>query len=408
MLLKPREARDTDSSGRLIGGPLYPGGVSEAVTPSDLRSRGGLKWTGYDEGVLAAWVAEMDYGLAPAIKTALHDAVDRGDTAYFYPEVTELAADAATGFWRDTFGWEVDPDMVFPVPDVVEGIRRAILHLTRPGSGVILHTPVYFPFFSMVQRSGRDLIEVPSLLTGEGVYRLDLAGIERALEEGAGSIVLCNPWNPTGKSFAIDELEEVIDLARKHDARVISDEIHAPLTYRGVRHTIAATLAPETVVTVTSASKAWNLPGLKCGQIVMANEADADVWRDYFTPDKVGVGTFGLIANAAAYSGGRDWFSDVMGQLHENRELLGELLAEHLPLVGYTRPDATYLAWLDFSEYDLDDPAAHLLDTAGVALTGGGPFGAGGIGHARLNFATHPHILTEIIERIAAALNRSV
>lgn len=394
---------------RLLGESIasYPDLVSKAVTPTELRGRGGLKWTGHEEGVLAAWVAEMDYGLAPAIKGALHDAVERGDTAYFYPALTEETARAATSYWSDTFGWDMDPNAVFPAPDVVEGIRRAIVHLARPGSGVILHTPVYFPFFAMVERSGRELVEIPSPRANDGAYRLDLARIDLAFEEGAGSIVLCNPWNPTGKAFSRDELEEIIDLARKHDARVISDEIHAPISYSDSSHTVAASIAPETVVTVTSASKAWNLPGLKCAQVVLTNEADAEFWQEHYTPDKVGVGTFGLIANAAAYSGGREWFADVVGRLEQNRELLGELISERLPRVGYRRPDATYLAWLDFSDYGLDDPALFCLEEAEVALTGGGPFGEGGVGHARLNFATHPHILTEIIERIASALNRS-
>lgn len=383
----------------------YPDHMSKAVTPEELRSQGGLKWTGHEEGVLAAWVAEMDYGLAPAIKEALHDAVERGDTAYFYPAVTEDAARAAASYWSDVFAWDVETDAVFPAPDVVEGIRRAIVHLTRPGSGVILHTPVYFPFFAMVERSGRELVEIPSLQEDDGAYRLDLAGIDRAFEEGAGSIVLCNPWNPTGKAFSREELTEIIDLARKHGARVISDEIHAPISYRDSTHIVAASIAPETVVTVTSASKAWNLPGLKCAQIVLTNGADAEFWQGHYTPDKVGVGTFGLIANAAAYSSSREWFADVLKRLEGNRDLLGELIAEHLPRVGYRRPDATYLAWLDFSHYGLDDPGLFCLEEAEVALTGGGPFGEGGSGHARLNFATHPHILTEIIERIAGALN---
>lgn len=156
-----------------------------------------------------------------------------------------------------------------------------------------------------------------------------------------------------------------------------------------------------------SASKAWNLPGLKCAQVVLTNEADAEFWQGNYTPDKVGVGTFGLIANAAAYSDSREWFADVMERLHHNRELLGDLISEHLPRVGHRRPDATYLARLDFADYRLDDPALFCLEEAEVALTGGGPFGEGGLGHARLNFATHPHILTEIIERIAEALKNS-
>jgi cysteine-S-conjugate beta-lyase len=375
-------------------------------TAGELRARGGLKWTFHPPDVLAAWVAEMDYGLAPAITQALYAAVDRGDTGYFHPGADTAAARAAATFWADRFGWEVEPERVMPVPDVVEGIRRAIIHLTRPGSPVVLHTPVYYPFFSMVERAGRSLAEVVCTPDLAGRYRLDLDAIRGALSEGAGSVVLCNPWNPTGRVFDEEELADLVDLVRSHSARLIADEVHAPLTRSGIRHTPAATIDPDTVVTVTSASKAWNVPGLKAAQVVLTRESDMEIWTDYFTPDKVGVGTFGLIANAAAYADGREWLDGVLDRLESNQRLVGDLLGRHLPEVGYSPSEGTYLAWLDFRRYGLDDPAAYLLEHARVALTGGGPFGAGGGGFARLNFATSPGIITEIVERIGSALER--
>lgn len=373
------------------------------MTPDDLRARGGLKWTYYDEDVLAAWVAEMDFGLAPEIAESLHEAVDRGDTAYFYPDAARDVALAATGYWSDRFDWVVEPERVFSAPDVVEGIRRAIVHLTTPGSPVVLHTPVYFPFFSMVERAGRTVIEAPATHEG-GRYRLNLDEIDRALADGAGSVVFCNPWNPVGRSFTEDEIGDLIDIVTAHGARLIVDEIHAPLVYEDVVHRVTAAYAPEAVVTVTSASKAWNLPGLKCAQIVLTNDEDVEHWTSYYTADKVGVGTFGLFANSAAYSHSRGWLDDVLDRLGQNRQLLGELLTAHAPEVGYEEPEGTYLAWLDFGSYGLDDPAAYLLEEAHVALTDGGPFGRGGSGHARLNFATEPHILAEMVERVGKAL----
>ncbi len=375
------------------------------ASPEALRALGGLKWTGYDADVLPAWVAEMDFGLAPPIAEALHAAIDRGNTGYHYPAAELEAATAATRFWSDRFGWDVDPSRVFPVPDVIEGIRRAIVHLTEPGSSVVLHTPVYFPFFSMVERAGRSIAEVPSARDDEGRYRLDLNGMEKALAAGAGSIVLCNPWNPTGRSLSELEIGEVLELARSRGARVITDEVHAPLTLAGATHTVAAPLDPETVVTVTSASKAWNLPGLKCAQVVLSNDDDRAVWEGYFTPEKVGVGTFGLIANTAAYEESRDWLDDVLLRLEANRRLLDEMIAE-LPDVGYAPPEATYLAWLHFGSLGMTDPAQFLMEEARVALTSGPPFGEGGQGHARLNFATSAPILTEIMDRIGEALTR--
>lgn len=374
------------------------------VTPADLRARGGLKWTFYPEDVLAAWVAEMDFGLAPAVADALHTAVERGDTGYHYPPLERSAAESACGFWNDRFGWKVGPERVFSAPDVVEGIRRAIVHLTPPGSRVVLHTPVYHPFFSMVERAGRDLIEVPCEPGDDGRYRLDLDGIARAFRDGAGSVVLCNPWNPTGRSFTPAEVEDLLDVAASHSARVIADEVHAPLTRRSTTHLVAASLDPETVVTVTSASKAWNIPGLKCAQVVLTNDKDVEIWSDYFTLDKVGVGGFGLVANAAAYADGREWLDEVVARLDSNQLLLDELMAGHLPAAGYSSPEGTYLAWIDFRPYGLEDPAAVLLEEARVAVNSGDPFGLGGVGHARLNFATPAPILTEIVERIAAAV----
>lgn len=347
----------------------------------------------------------MDYGLAPPVADALRQAVERGDTGYFYPGVERATAVAATSFWEDRFGWRVEAERVVPVPDVVEGIRRAITHLTRPGSPVVLPTPVYHPFFSMVERAGRELIEVPCRPDREGRYTLDLDGIDGALAAGAGSVVLCSPWNPTGTVFSSTELSDLAALARRHSARIIADEVHAPLLRRGISHTPVASLDPVTVVTVTSASKAWNVPGLKAAQVVLTADADLEKWVAYYSPDKVGVGTFGLVANAAAYADGGAWLDEVLGRLDDNQRLLGELLARHLPAVGYFPPAGTYLAWLDFRRHGLDDPAAHLLQRARVALTGGGPFGAGGVGHARLNFATHPGVLTEMVERMAAALS---
>lgn len=373
-------------------------------TPTELRRRGGLKWTFHAEDVLAAWVAEMDFGLAPPIAEALHAAIDRGDTGYHYPAAERQCAEAAVGFWRDRLSWGVDSDQVFFAPDVVEGIRRSIEHLTTPGSPVILHTPVYHPFFSMVERAGRTVVQVPSAPGEDGRYLLDFEGIAKAFGEGAGSIVLCNPWNPTGRSFTRDEIERVIDIARSHSGRVIADEVHATLTRSGQVHVVAQSADPDTVITVTSASKAWNIPGLKCAQVVLTREKDIGIWSERFFMGWIGVSVLGLVANTAAYASGSSWLDEVLVELDDNRRLLELLMNQLVPTVPYSPPDATYLAWLDFRGHGLEDPAVFLLERAKVALAGGSPFGIGGHGHARLNFATHPSILTEIIERIAGAL----
>lgn len=365
--------------------------------------RGGLKWTFYEDA-LPAWVAEMDFGLAPAISEALHGAVDAALTGYPYPDAEAAVAGAATAFWKRRFDWEVDPSWVFSAPDVIEGIRRAITHLTRPGSPVVLHSPVYFPFYGMVERAGRDIVEVTSQRDDNGRYTIDIDSVGRALHDGAGSIVVCNPWNPTGRVLSLDELADIVELARRHDARVIADEIHSAIVYSGYSHAPLATLDTERVITVTSASKAWNLPGLKCAQVVLTAGRDREKWDAFFTPEKVGVGTFGLIANEAAYASSVEWFDATLRRLEKNRDLLSSLIAELLPEVTYYPPEGTYLAWLDMSGYGLESPAEFFLRKAGVAMTAGGQFGTGAGSFARFNFATEEDLIVEMVERMSDAL----
>jgi cysteine-S-conjugate beta-lyase len=369
-----------------------------------LRHHGSLKWNFYDEDVLPAWVAEMDFGLAPAVTEALHDAVDRGITGYHFPDLEAAVAEAAVDYWAKRFDWKADPSWIFPAPDVIEGIRRCIMHLTRAGSPVVLHTPVYFPFFSMVERAGREIIEVPSPRDDSGRYFLDLAGIERGFKAGAGSIVVCNPWNPIGRVFTSAELEEVIRLAERYDARVIADEIHGPIVYEGAKHTPIGAIDTELTIGVTAASKAWNLPGLKCAQVILTSDEDRTFWEGYFTPDKVGVGTFGLVAGQAAYAGGRAWFDEVLSKLQSNRDLLTTLVAEHLPNAVLMPAEGTYLAWLNLSAYGLEDPGRFILEQARVAFTSGAPFRGDASQMVRVNFATEPEILVEMMERVGKTL----
>jgi cystathionine beta-lyase len=364
----------------------------------------GLKWSLFGPDVLPAWVAEMDFGLAPSIRDALMRAVEQGDTGYPYPAAGTAVAEAAARFWSDRFGWTVDPTRVFPVPDVIEGLMRAVVHLTRRGSPVIVHTPVYYPFFSMIERAGREMIQVRSRIDPDGIWRLDLAGIHGAFVGGAGSIVLCNPWNPVGRSLSEPEVREVIEMASSHGARVLADEVHSPMVYPGRRHVVAASVDPDTVVTVTAASKAWNIPGLKAAQVVLTNDADAEAWSGYFTMEKVGVGTLGLVAAAAAYGGGVAWLEEVLVRLESNRRLLGQLMADLLPRARMALPESTYMAWIDLGPYGREQPAQHLLEHARVALMEGSVFGPGGEGHVRFNFATDQAHVEEMVERMAAAL----
>lgn len=377
-------------------------------TADELRAAGGLKWTAFPDAI-GAFVAEMDFGLAPAVTAALHAGVDGGVTGYLPPALgADLAA--ATAEWhRDRYGWEVPAARIHPIADVLAALRAAILHFSAPGSAVIVPTPAYMPFLPLPAALGREVIQVPSIVEG-GRHRLDLDGIAAAFEAGAGLLVLCNPWNPVGRVLTREELLAVSEVVEAHGGRVFADEVHGPLVFPEARHLPYASVSPAAAahsVTGTAASKAWNLPGLKCAQLILTNEADEERWSEVGPWAGHGPSTLGVLASTAAYRDGRQWLDAVLERLDANRAVLGGLLGEHLPEVGYTMPEGTYIAWLDFRQLGLEEPPADfLLREAGVALTDGVACGEAGAGHARLIFATPRPILEELVHRMAAAVRR--
>jgi cysteine-S-conjugate beta-lyase len=365
----------------------------------DLRRRRSAKWSWYDDDVLPAWVAEMDFPLAPAIKEALALAVERDDAGYASPDAAGLGR-AFAGFAQRRLGWEVDAERVAPLNDVVSGLFEFVRVLTQPGDGIVINPPVYHPFFAVIEQTGRTVVEAP-LRDGR---ELDLDAIEAAFAGGARVLILCNPHNPTGAVLARDELERIAEIAAEHDAWVLADEIHSPLVLPGARHVAFTTVskaAAERGIVLTSASKAFNIAGLKCAVAVTASEAAAAKVAELPEIAKH-CGHFGVLASVAAFESADEWLDEVIGVLDANRQLLAELLAEHLPQVGYTLPAAGYLAWLDCRALGLgDDPAEALLGRGRVALTSGPQFGTGGDGFARLNYATSPELLAEAVKRMA-------
>jgi len=370
---------------------------------SELRRRRSAKWRTFPRDVLPLFVAEMDYDLAPPVAEVLHDAVRRGDTGYPLP-APELG-EAYAGFAGRRWGWAVDPAQVTAVADVGVGVVELLRVLARPGDAVAISPPVYPPFFEWVPETGNRILEVP-LTRDESGYRLDLAALEAAFATHPAAYVLCNPHNPVGRVHTADELAALVRLARLYQVAIISDEIHAPLVLPGATYTPMLTVpgAAEVAVAVVSASKAFNLAGLKCAAVVTAARRMAQaVERVLFAPDDR-VGHFGVLASIAAFTDGDPWLASLIATLDARRTQLGDLLSEHLPAIRWVPPQATYLSWLDCSALGTDDaPRDLFLDKARVALEPGTRFGAAGAGHVRLNFATSPEILTEAVTRMAAA-----
>ncbi|MGA8979597.1 MAG: aminotransferase class I/II-fold pyridoxal phosphate-dependent enzyme [Pedococcus sp.] len=368
-----------------------------------LRERRSVKWRLYGPQVLPLWVAEMDVVPAEPVQRAVVEAMRSGDTGYPW---ADDYAQALSSFATQRWGWTPDPASMHLVPDVMLGVVEVLKLLTDPGDAVVVNSPVYPPFFQFVGSLGRRVVEAPLSPAG----RLDPDAVDRACAEagrggGRAAYLVCNPQNPTGAVHTAAELTAVLEVANAHGVRVVADEIHAPLAHPGVTFTPVVSLpAGAQAVSVMSASKAFNLAGLKAAMAVAGVDARADLAR---IPEEVshGASHVGVIAHRAAYLEGGPWLDALLRGLEDNRRLLVTLLAEHLPEVGFREPEGTFLAWLDFTAYDLGpDPAAVLRERAQVALHPGPGFGTGGQGRARLNFGTSPEILHEAVRRIAAAV----
>ncbi|MEP6649193.1 MAG: aminotransferase class I/II-fold pyridoxal phosphate-dependent enzyme [Lapillicoccus sp.] len=377
----------------------------QVLTPDRLRARRTLKWGTQPDDVLAMWVAEMDYPTAPAISQALHRAVDAETFGYPLDASASGLADVLTAELAGRHGWPVDPADVFLVADVMRGVSLALETFSGPDDAVVITTPVYMPFFDVVALSGRPQVHVP-MTDVDGRPTFDLDGLDRALADGARTVLLCNPYNPLGRVFDRSELTGFAEVVERHGARVVADEIHAPLVFEGT-HIPYATLSPATAnhtLTLVSASKAWNLPGLKCAQVVTSNDADRTAWQRIPRWATVGVASLGIEASLAAYRDGEDWLQEVRALLIHHAQLVAEAV-DGMPGVRHRRNEGTYLAWLDCTELELDvDPADWFLDHARVALSPGRPFRAPARRFARLNFATTTSILEESMERMQKAI----
>ncbi len=372
-------------------------------TDDQARAALQLKW-GVPRSVIPAWVAEMDYALAPVIRDALADAVSRQVVGYpIFKPGGELGA-AYAGFAHRRFGHDIDPGQVIPVSDVTAGVRVAIDVLSEPGP-IVLPLPAYDPQLGLARVCGRQRVDVPLDPDAERAA-LDVAGIDSALRAGARTVLLTQPHNPTGRVYTRAELEALRDVVVRHRARVVSDEIHAPLVLPGARHVSYLSLpgTADHAVAVVAASKAFNIAGLRCAQVITNHRdtfrrlVDEPMARnDSWSP-------LGVIAAIAAYTHGDEWLDALIRRLDSQRSLLTTLLAEHLPKARMRPVEATYLAWLDLRGYERDDAAA-VAYAGGVRLSPGTGYQPDLSGHARLNFATSPQRLAEIVRRLGVAFS---
>ncbi len=379
------------------------------LSAETMRRRRGIKWHRYPEDVLPAWVADMDFPVAPAVQQAIRQVVDQMD--YGYPHRDPEHALEATFARRmaDRFGWAVEAERVQPLADLVQGIAACIVAFSQPGDGVVVQTPIYPPFLAAIELTGRRRVVNPLVDDGRR-FVVDAEGLARTVDAGTRLLLLCNPHNPTGRVLEREELEAVGRVAADRDLVVVSDEIHCDLVYPGRRHVPFASLDPELAartVTLNSATKGFNIAGLRCGVAYFGSKDLQERFRRALPPPLLGhVNSIGHDATVAAWEHGQPWLDEVMEQLRWNRDRVASWAAAQGG-VRHHPPEATYLAWLDLRALALPATAhSFCLEEARVGLNPGEDFGPGGEGCVRLNFATSPDILDRILERLSAALER--
>ncbi|WP_435747952.1 MalY/PatB family protein [Nocardioides sp. SYSU DS0663] len=375
------------------------------LTDREAREALVLKWGTVEDDVLPAWVAEMDYALAPPVAEALAAAVARGVTGYppFTLDGGPLGV-AYAGFAARHFGWQVEPEQVLPTVDVTAGVRLAIDVLSGPGP-VVLPLPAYAPQLALPEVCGRERWDLPVEPDADRVT-VDLDRLDRMFADGASTLLLTQPHNPTGHVHTRAELEGIRDVVARHGGRVVSDEIHAPLVLPGAEHVpyLALEGAAEHAVAVVAASKAFNTAGLRCAQVVSGDPATAARLAGVPMARNDSWSPLGEVAAVAAYEHGDAWLAALLERLDAQRTLLTDLLAEHLPEARMRPLEATYLAWLDLRAYGHADPAAVALERGRVRVAAGHDYHPGLPGHVRLNIATSPERLTEVVRRLARGL----
>lgn len=371
-------------------------------TDDQCRAAMPLKWGIDPPDVLPAWVAEMDYELAPPVTQALLRAVADGRTSYPGRTDPELAR-ALAGFAARQWDWQLDPSWVVPTGDVMAGLLLAVERVSGPGP-VVVPTPAYMPFLDVPALTGRERIDLP--LDPDAAHSgFDLDRLDGVLAAHPGAtLLLTQPHNPWGRVFTRPELEGIRDVVTRRGARVISDEIHAPLVLVG-RHLpyLAVEGTAGHTVTVIAASKAFNLAGLKCAQLVVPDPRARARLQDVPTLANHGNGALGAAGAIAAYTAADLWLAALVERIRAQRELFGTLLAEQLPQARVRPLEATFLAWVDARGYGPEDPARRALERGRVRVNAGPTFGPGGQGHVRVNLATSPDRLTEIVRRLALA-----
>jgi len=391
-----------------------PPTISFELSQSALQARRNAKWNQYDADVIPAFVADMDFAVAAPIQAAIERIVR--DRDYGYPlrngdKADRLVANAFAERMASRFGWELSADLVVPMADLVQGTYAPILAFSDPGDGVVLQVPNYPPFRDAIATTERQLLPLPMRDDGTR-YVFDMAELAKLVDKRTRVFILCNPQNPTGRVFARDELLVLGHFAIEHDLIVVSDEIHSDLTYPGHQHIPFASLGPDIAartVTINSATKSFNIPGLRCAVVAFGNEALRNRYHKRIPLRLTGQANIvGADATAAAWRECQPWLDAVMAHLLKARNRVVDVLAAEAPSIRLHAPEATYLAWLDCRKLGLSASAFQFfLEKARIGFSAGETFDPDCGQYVRLNFATSMPILDEILDRFITATRQN-
>jgi cystathionine beta-lyase len=382
------------------------------LTLDELRARQGSKWNYYAADVLPAWVADMDFRIAEPIQAALRQLVEQTDFGYGFRMGERSLEEAFVQRMQERYGWAIEKERVRVTTEVVQCLHAAIMVFSEPGDGVLTQTPIYPPFLMTIDAAKRRRVE--NLMIDDGSrFVIDIEGMRKAADSGTKVILLCSPHNPTGRVFTREELRAIGDLAVERDMVIVCDEIHADLAYPDQSHIPIATLSPEIAartITVTSATKAFNLAGLPCATMHFGSAALQARFEELFPPRITGTPSVPAVdATVAAWRQSQGWLDAVMAHLQANRDHVAQFVTEHLPGIVHHKPEATYLYWLDCRNLNLpgESPFDFFLNEAKVGLNQGSMFGSAGDTFVRLNFATSREVLDQVLARMADAVERA-
>jgi cystathionine beta-lyase len=373
------------------------------------RNTNSIKWLRYEKDVIPMWVADMDFPAPKPILKALHKAVDHGVMGYEMP--TPALKETVAARMDKLYGWKIKPEAVVAVTGIVSGFSVAARIACTPKKGALVQTPVYNEFHEVKNNIGIPQLDAPLIKRVDGRilnYEIDWDIFEKQVKK-AGMFLLCNPHNPLGIVFSRSELLKMAKICIKNDVLIVSDEIHSELLLDGNSFTPLAKLSSDIArhtITLIAPSKTFNVPGLFCGFAIITDPQLRERYEKEVNHLRMHVSSAGLIAAQAAFSGQCDgWLNELRHYLTLNRNFLVEYVAEYMPNVRMTIPDATYLGWLDFTQTGIvGSPYEFFLKHAKVAVSEGLIFGAEGEGHIRLNFGASRKLLEQGLDRMRKAL----